>query len=407
MIQAITFNILASAVFLGVFKALFARLTFFQVNRFLILFAVGLISIGTLIPEVFLVSSNLRSYVPVELPELVFSSTSNGIESAIGSWWQGLIGIYIIGVSISLARLMVGLFKVFTLVRSSRPENRLGRKVFVTDEVESPFSFMHWIVIPRRLSSNSVQHVIQHELVHVQQWHSLERMLMELLCSVFWFNPFFWKLKSELIKTHEFIADKVVADSDFSHDYENSILQLAISGAVFSTSNTFSNPSLTKTRIDMMNKQRTRSRSVLLYSLIIPLFASFMVFSGADINTANAQTKKESKEVDVMPEFPGGQKALIQYMIDQIKYPEDAEKAGVEGKVIVGFNVDKTGAITEVRIKKGVHPSLDKQAVSVVAGMPNWNPGMDQGKPVNVELVLPISYKLEDAKEGAKSPSKG
>lgn len=407
MIHSLVFNIIATGVFLAVYKVLFSRLTFFQANRFLILLAVALITAVTVNPDLFSVYSGLRVYMPVELAEFVVNTSVDQMENAIGSWWQLLFGIYILGALISVARLSIGVIKVFRLLRSSMQEERFGVKVYVNDEVESPFSFMRWIVIPRSLHSRSVQHVIQHELVHVQQWHSVERILMEFLCSVFWFNPFLWRLRSELVKNHEFIADQVVARSGFSQDYQRSVMQLAFAGTLFSASNSFSNPSLTKTRIDMMNRQRTRRRSVLLYALIIPLFASFVVFSGADVNSAIAQTKKEQKEVDVMPEFPGGQKALIQYMIDHIKYPADAEKAGVEGKVMVGFKVDKSGAITEVRIKQGVHASLDKQAVSVVAGMPSWNPGMDKGKPVNVEMVLPISYKLEDPKEDSTSPRKG
>ena len=108
--------------------------------------------------------------------------------------------------------------------------------------------------------------------------------------------------------------------------------------------------------------------------------------------------------VEIMPEFPGGQAALIQYLSNNIKYPEECRKMGVEGKVFVKFIVDPSGNITNVQVLRGVVDGklLEKEAVRVVESMPKWKPGTQGGKAVNVYFTLPISFKLSTVSEEKK-----
>lgn len=107
--------------------------------------------------------------------------------------------------------------------------------------------------------------------------------------------------------------------------------------------------------------------------------------------------KEDNKVFDVVeeqPSFPGGQGALMQWLRDNIKYPVIAAENGIEGRVIVQFVVSKTGSISDVRVARGVDPSLDKEAVRVVSNMPNWTPGKQNGTTVNVRYTLPVTFKL-------------
>lgn len=99
--------------------------------------------------------------------------------------------------------------------------------------------------------------------------------------------------------------------------------------------------------------------------------------------------------VEQMPEFPGGQAALFKYISENVKYPQIAKENGIQGKVYVQFVVGKTGAITDVRILRGVDASLDKEAMRVVASMPPWTPGKQRGKPVFVRYQVPINFRLQ------------
>ncbi len=108
--------------------------------------------------------------------------------------------------------------------------------------------------------------------------------------------------------------------------------------------------------------------------------------------------EEENKVFDVVeenPSFPGGQAALMQWLNANIKYPVIAAENGIEGRVIVQFVVSKTGSISDVRVVRGVDPSLDKEAVRVVNNMPNWTPGRQNGTTVNVRFTLPVTFRLQ------------
>ena len=99
--------------------------------------------------------------------------------------------------------------------------------------------------------------------------------------------------------------------------------------------------------------------------------------------------------VEEMPEFPGGEQALREYLGNHIKYPEIAQKKGIQGKVYVTFTVTKTGTIADAKIARGVDPSLDQEALRVVNELPNWQPGKQRGQAVNVQYTVPINFKLQ------------
>lgn len=108
--------------------------------------------------------------------------------------------------------------------------------------------------------------------------------------------------------------------------------------------------------------------------------------------------EEENKVFDVVeenPSFPGGQAALMKWLNENIKYPVIAAENGIEGRVIVQFVVSKTGSISDVRVVRGVDPSLDKEAVRVVSNMPNWTPGRQNGTTVNVRFTLPVTFRLQ------------
>lgn len=99
--------------------------------------------------------------------------------------------------------------------------------------------------------------------------------------------------------------------------------------------------------------------------------------------------------VEQMPQFPGGDAALFEYLSTHIKYPTIAEETGVQGRVIVTFVVERDGSITDVKVVKSVDPSLDKEASRVVAGMPKWIPGKQNGSAVRVKYTVPVTFRLQ------------
>lgn len=96
--------------------------------------------------------------------------------------------------------------------------------------------------------------------------------------------------------------------------------------------------------------------------------------------------------VEVMPEFPGGETALMKYLSDHIQFPEVARENNEKGKVVVGFVIDEQGKVTNIKILKGASAAFDRESARVVSSLPRFKPGMQSGQPVRVSFVLPINY---------------
>ena len=99
--------------------------------------------------------------------------------------------------------------------------------------------------------------------------------------------------------------------------------------------------------------------------------------------------------VENMPDFPGGQAALMQYLAKNIKYPTIAQENGVQGRVIVQFVVNKDGTIVDPVVVRSVDPYLDKEALRGIKAMPKWNPGKQRGKAVRVKYTVPVTFRLQ------------
>ena len=100
--------------------------------------------------------------------------------------------------------------------------------------------------------------------------------------------------------------------------------------------------------------------------------------------------------VEKMPQYPGGDKELFKYLATTVRYPVEAQKNGIQGRVICSFIVKKDGAIDSVKVLRFVNSYLDNEAIRVIKNMPNWTPGEQRGEKVNVKYTLPINFKLDD-----------
>lgn len=180
----------------------------------------------------------------------------------------------------------------------------------------------------------------------------------------------------------------------------------------------------------MLNKQNTNSSKAtwIKYFALIPLLAIAVVFNACtDDNTElPAETKTEKHEMEklqdaidqvvisqekpevrkvegtdiyaiaeVMPEYPGGNNAMMTYLGSNIVYPESCKEEGVEGIVFVSFVINEDGLPTELEVLRSPDERLSANALEVVGKMPAWTPGKQDGQPVKVQYNLPISYRLQ------------
>ena len=100
--------------------------------------------------------------------------------------------------------------------------------------------------------------------------------------------------------------------------------------------------------------------------------------------------------VEQMPEYPGGMKALMGYLAENIQYPAECQRAGIQGRVIVQFVVKADGSLDNFEIKRSVNPLLDAEALRVIKTTPKWKPGTQHGKPVDVKFTIPVTFSLPD-----------
>jgi len=120
----------------------------------------------------------------------------------------------------------------------------------------------------------------------------------------------------------------------------------------------------------------------------------------AEVTTKKQSVKDVGKEVFViveeMPQFPGGEQAMMSWITRNVKYPQKAAEEKIYGMVHVSFVVTRTGKVSDVKIKQGVHPLLDAEATRVVGEMPDWKPGSQKGKAVDVWYVIPVNFSFDD-----------
>lgn len=267
--------------------------------------------------------------------------------------------------------------------------------------------------------------ILVHEKTHMQELHSIDILVAQVVIILCWFNPFAWLIRSEMRLNHEYLADKrVVIYGNDKKTYQYHLLGLEhTSLAAANLYNNFSVLPLKK-RIKMLNRKRTRSIMRSKYLMFFPVIALLMFFGNCtnkatteqshnyiDDITTDVESLKAAPVVDteasingldtvytmveVMPEFPDGVKALIKYLSENMKYPADAEVSRTQGRVIAQFIVNKDGSICDVKIVRGVYESLDNEALRLIKDMPKWKPGMEKGEVVRVKYTVPVVFRLK------------
>ena len=125
--------------------------------------------------------------------------------------------------------------------------------------------------------------------------------------------------------------------------------------------------------------------------LFIFLFCTLGVSAQSN---STSRTERLFDVVEEMPMFPGGNAALMDFLANNIKYPQVAEENGIQGRVVLTFTVEPDGSLTEVKVVRGVDIALDKEAIRVVKSMPKWIPGKQKGSAVRVKYTLPVTFRL-------------
>ncbi len=425
-----------------VYWFLFRKDTFFRMNR---IYLVSMVIFSILLPLFsfsWLPAGPASNVVIMLEPVLVMPARMNHSGSGQYGWMEVTLIVYFTGMFIFLFRFLFQLVQLMILSRRFGIKKHNGLNIVSVDRGYSPFSFLNMIFIhDKELQNENLEAILKHESVHIRQMHTLDLVLMELLIILQWFNPFAWLTGREMKSVHEYLADEGVLQTGINRSlYQQMILNETMGIQVNNLTNNF-NVSLLKKRIRMMTKSKTKTWAISKLIFVLPvLLILWFVFSArsfshsvpvcltvsktvssvtpipdkppviqdkkkqeTQIRYAPVDTNKLTyKVVEKMPSYVGGDEARVKFFVENIKYPENAMKKGIQGTVHVTFIIRSDGSVTDVKILRGIGGGCDEEALRIVKMMPKWNPGESKGKPVDVAFNLPVKFKLDSDKKDKK-----
>lgn len=436
--------ILKSSVCLTIFylfyKLLLSRDTFHRFNRIALL---SLIMLSVIIPfcEITLEEATAIQRPVMDLENLLAAvSMRTSAESASQPVWLRVMVIaYIIGGILTLCQFAYSFYALFRLMRQGTPKLVDGIHLILMDQPVAPFSWMQTIVISRKDFEESGIEIMTHEMAHIKARHSIDLLISEICILFHWFNPSVWLLRQELQNIHEYEADESVLNQGVdAKRYQLLLIKKAVGAQRFtSMANSFNHSSLKK-RITMMKKKKSSSWVYAKYLYVFPLaacamaafarpevsapleqisnakitdFAAILEMRGAEksdklaIDTVSPASTQEGvfDVVEQMPQFPGGNEAMMKFVTQNLKYPTEAHQKGIRGNVIVRFVVREDGTVTDAEVVRHADPLLEAEALRVVSLMPRWKPGRQNGKAVPVRSSLPVVFRLDGDSTSNKS----
>lgn len=318
------------------------------------------------------------------------------------------------------------------------------RRVINQPKATASYSFFKKVKLNEENADNLI--IEAHEQVHAQQWHSADVLLIELIMIINWFNPVVYMYRFAIKHIHEYIADRQAIQAGTNKaEYAMLLLSQTFHTPAHQLVNPFFNHSLLKQRIIMLQKNRSQRISLIKYGLSAPLFILMLVLSSATINNSKpitsinqtahelfttpassaglnkalsdvkttevVVTPSEAKDVkatgdieidstqvftsvEQVPEFPGGLEKFGAYLGRAVKYPAEARENGTQGRVIVTFVVERDGALSDIKVTRGIGSGCDEEAVRVLENSPKWIPGIQNHRKVRVQYSVPISFTL-------------
>lgn len=412
--EALIIYLLEVSVCLGlslvIYRVMLSGLTFFSWNRSILL---GLLILSGIIPLLRLEFFGIgREVSEMTLPVFQVGEQVKPSGEHWFSWSQMLLWVYVGGALFTASRLIFGFMASQKLLGQAKLARFRGYWVAIHPEFV-PASFFEYILMPDFNPEDSKQkQILAHEAVHVKLRHSWDLLLVNFAKVFFWFNPLIYLFEKFLREVHEYQADRGVTKQVAPKEYATLLLQLITARPGWQFMNNF-NQFQTKKRIRMMAKSASEPLQRLRFLALIPAVGILLfVFSCEkedilpqpsveDLRNATLLLDPNNEVFDVVEQQPnpaGGIAGWNSYLSKNLKYPYQARRMGIEGTVIVLFEIHKDGSIHNVEVLRGIGGGADEEAVRVVAAAPAWEPGRQRGRAVITRMRLPIRFKLSSDK---------
>lgn len=280
IIQILLFQVL----FLAVYDFFLQKETFFKWNR---LYLLGTPILSLIIP--LLKFDSIKSTVPQEymvlLPEVMLNPQAVIEQTVTTVTTFNTINLFFyIGVAIFLILFLLKLVKIIKVISSNRIIKKENYKLVLLEGRQSAFSFFNYIFIDQKLTEKKELQIIQHELVHCKQLHTLDLLFFEIFKIAMWFNPLLYIYQKRIAELHEYISDAEVVKETDKATYFNKLLSETFRVENISFVNQFYKQSFIKKRITMITKNKSQKMKQLKYLLLIPVLASMLLYSSCETN---------------------------------------------------------------------------------------------------------------------------
>jgi TonB family protein len=389
---------------------------------------------------------------------MVSGSTGNALETA-GSAGRGagllpwIPVIYVSMIILQLSLVLTAAVRLLWRYWLGKVARQDGIRIVEAPPTWSAFSIFRTVYFPGSYDSSNpdARIILEHEKVHIRQWHSIDNLLMLAIRILFFYNPAAHLLAGRVRLVHEYIADEAASHTNRA-DYSRILVghQFMVPG--FILVHPFNKKSYLKQRLTMLLKKTPKRSAGWSYLLTIPVIAGMILmrgwsasaqdqakkskeeiakmavekeltkagFSKADIEEIKGRIdgvtkvalgspvpvadKKapptfEGKEVflivEEMPKFEGGNlESFRNWVQKNVKYPETAKTNSIQGTVFASFIVKDNGEIGRVEIVRSADPSLDQEVIRAIKSSPAWVPGKQRGQNVNVAFTIPVKFNL-------------
>lgn len=445
--------ILISGLFLGYYTLALRNERFHEWNRHYLVFSV----IASFVIPFFHWPALASQYFvkePVYVAQIqTFTfNVKSGTESI--SWIQWLGILYALVALAFIIGLIMALGKIYFRIKLGKKKQFPRFTLVINAKTISPFSFFRYVFWSNKISvaSREGRHILRHELAHVREKHSIDKLFLEIVIAIFWVNPFFYFMRRELHLIHEFLADKKACENNEPREYATLLVEQALCPGNMMLTSSFFQKQLSR-RVHMLIREHKDHFTYLKRLMAIPvtlMVVCFFLFlqshatnkkevvtnkihttalqpfsaptksvlhtpiptvnqNGIDKPVSKDLTKEKASVsvgnesgphkvftfVQQMPSFRGGESALMTYLHNNIRYPAAARENGLQGTVVVQFIVNTDGSLIDIKTigsKKG--GGLEQEAIRVIKAMPRWTPGSQDGRPVNVQYNLPVRFVL-------------
>ncbi|WP_437823854.1 M56 family metallopeptidase [Tenacibaculum mesophilum] len=409
IIQVVLFQVL----FVAVYDFFLSKETFFTKNRWYLL---GTAVLSFVLP-LFKIST-VQKAVPKEyyilLPEVVLSP-QKVIEKA--SWYQSfnnLDVLFWIGCLLFFVVFLVKLERIIRLVLQYGVARKENYKLVLLPKETKAFSFFNYIFLGNDIPSQKREKIIQHELVHSDQKHTIDLLFFEFLKIVMWFNPMVYVYQNRISLVHEYISDAIASKSDKKENYINHLLADIFQVEHISFINQFYKHSLIKKRIIMMTKTQSKKVKQLKYLLLIPLLGSMILYTAcSSVKLSEKRSKNITKEnmsevedvpfssLDKAPTFPGCEEgdrkcfnlSMMKFVKKNfnVKLADSIKEISGKKRIYALFKIGIDGRVFGFKVR-APHPELKTHTIDMLKKLPQMKPGEKNGKIVRTGFVLPITF---------------